>query len=145
MPSTKGFFAHGATMTFAGYEVGGLLDIPLPEEDREEVEITDQRSEFQREFVPGLKDNGTLDLTLRMIPGDPGQAAMRENSESDNELEEVVITLPEHVVYRGVPQLSWTCDAYVQTIGGTLFWENTAAERTITLRISGGVTEAEVS
>lgn len=143
--SDKGFFAHGATMTFNGYEVGGLLDIPLPEEDREEVEITDQRSQFQREYLPGLKDNGTLDITMRMIPGDAGQTAMRENSESDNETVEIVIQLPSHVTDLGLPVLSWTFDGFVQTTGGTLYWENTAAERTVTLRVSSGVTEAEVS
>ena len=145
MSEQGGFFAHGATMIFGGYAVGGLLDIPLPEEDREEVETTGQDSEFQREYVPGLKDNGTLDITMRMRPGDPGQEAMRANSQLDSEIVEVQIQLPNHVTGLGFPVLRWTFDAFVQTTGGTLFWENTAAERTVTLRVSGGVTEEEVS
>lgn len=140
-----GFFAHGAVFNFDGYEVAGMMDIPLPEEDREEVEITGQGSDFQRQFLPGLKDNGTLDLTIRMVPDDAGQGAMRSNSEADNETVEMYIQLPDHVENLGYPVLRWTFDGFVQTTGGTLFWENQAAERTVTIRVSGGVTEEEVS
>lgn len=146
MPSGEhGFFAHGATFLFNGYPVEGLLDIPLPDEAREEVEITSHSSNFQRQFVPGLKDNGEFDLTMRMIPDDAGQIAMRENAALENEIVEMQIQLPDHVANLGYPVLRWTFDGFVRARGGTLFWESTAAERTITIRISGGVAEEEVS
>ncbi len=147
MPSGQGegLFAHGATLVFNGYPVEGLLDIPLPDEEREEVEITSHSSEFQRQYLPGLKDNGELDLVMRMIPDDAGQIAMRDNAATESEVVEIYIQLPSHVENLGYPVLRWTFDGFVRQRGGTLFWENTAAERTITIRISGGVTEEEVS
>lgn len=141
MTMARGFFAHGATISYKGYSIGGAMDIPLPEEAREEVEVTDQDSDFNREFVPGLKDNGTLDLVLRMIPSDEGQQQIRASAGDPEDIGEIIITLPAHAN----PRLQWTFDAWVQTTGGTLYWENTAAERTVTFRITGGVTESELS
>lgn len=142
-----GFFAHGATMTIerpsAGSPVAidGLLDIPLPDREREDVEITDQNSAFEREYVPGLRDNGALDMTMRMVPSDTGQAALQANHEADGEIAEFVITAPSHIS----PRPRWTFDGYVRTRGGTLYWENTAAERTVSVRVTSSVTEVEIT
>lgn len=127
-----GFFGHGAEFTFSGIHVAGMLDIPIPSSDREEVETTDMDSNFRREFVPGLIDNGTLDMTLRWVPGDPGQQALINNL-GDQTAEECVITGPTHMN----PRENVTFDAFVQNLGGTYFWENQAAERTLTMRVTG--------
>jgi hypothetical protein len=140
MPShPRGFFAHGSQLLVDSIPVGGLLDIPLPEEEREEVEITDMSSNFNREFVPGLRDNGELDLVMRLIPGDPGQEHLRHNAGDPDAIMDCAIILPQHVS----PRLSWEFDAWVRSTGGTLFWEGTAAERTVTLRVTSGVEESE--
>jgi hypothetical protein len=135
-----GFFAHGATLEFNGVLVAGMLDIPIPTQARDEVEITDHDSDFFREYVPGLIDNGTLDLTLRWVPGDPGQAALRANLGSRDPVE-IVITGPPHMD----PQETMTFEGFVQTLGGTMFWENTAAEVELSLRVTGEVEFGEVT
>lgn len=131
-----GFFAHGATISFNAVQLGGVLDIPLPEEVLDEIETTDMDSALRREFVSGLIDGSTLDITMRMIVGDLGQAELRTNVGSGTE-QAVIIQAP-----GGMGQPEWTFNAFVQTYGGTLFWESSAAERTVTLRITGAVTEA---
>lgn len=127
-----GFFGHGASLSFNGIPVAGMLDIPIPSQDREEVEITDMDSNFFREFVPGLIDNGTLDMTLRWVPGDAGQQELIDNLGSQTPVE-VIITGPTHMN----PREAVTFQAFVQNLGGTYFWENQAAERTLTLRVTG--------
>lgn len=127
-----GFFAHGATLTFNAITVGGLLDIPIPSQERDEVETTDMASNFFREFVAGLIDNGAIDLTTRWVPGDAGQTELRNNLGSQAS-QEVVITGPTHMS----PRETVTFNAFVQTYGGTLFWENSAAEVELSLRVTG--------
>lgn len=136
-----GIFPHGTTFTFGSIPVGGLLDVPIPERDREEVEVTDQNSNFDREYVPGLRDNGTYELPMRLIPGDAGQEALRTAAGNPEDIRECVITLPDHAN----PRIFWTFDAWVKTFGGELPWENTAASRNVVMRITGPVTEGELS
>lgn len=133
------FFPHGTTVTFGGVEIGGLLDVPIPSLTKGEVETT-AHGDWTRTFVPGIGDAGTMSLSMRMIPEDAGQLALVANSEADAEVEEVVITLPPHVT----PQRQWVFDAYVQTMGGNLPWDNAAAERTAELRVVTAPAESDV-
>lgn len=130
-----GFFAHGAGLTFNSVAVGGLLDVPVPSETRAEVETTDQDSNFRREFVPGLIDSGTMTFVMRMVKSDAGQAELRTNLGTQTP-QAVVVTAP-----GGTGEPQWSFNAYVQELSGNLPWENTAAERTCVLRLTGGVTE----
>lgn len=129
------FFAHGAGLTFNGSAVGGLLDIPLPENEAEEIEETDMDSAGWREWRAGLKDGGTIELLCRRIPGDAGQDALVTALGGDAEA--VVITAP-----GGTGEPQWTFNAAVlKAGGGTLYWEGQVADFTATLRVSGEVTE----
>jgi hypothetical protein len=137
-----GFFAHGTTVTVDSIPIGGLLDVPIPERDREEVETTAHDSDFNREYVPGLIDNGTYELPMRLIPDDPGQDRLRDAVGNPDDIFEVVVTTPER---EGMPQVFWTFMAWCKTFGGELPWENTAASRNVVLRITGAVTEGAIS
>lgn len=130
-------FAHGTTMTFGATAVGGLLDIPLPSDEAEEIEETDMASGGRREWRAGLIDGGTIELTIRYIQGDAGQDAMR--AALGGAAEEVVVTAP-----GGAGAPTWTFDAAVLRFGGTLFWEGSVVERNVALRVSGAVVEGVV-
>lgn len=130
-----GFFGHGAQLLFNSIPVAGCLDLPTPEQAREEVEITDMNSNFFREFVPGLIDNGTLDITLRWVPGDVGQQELKDSLGSTVAVP-VEILGPTHMT----PRERISFDGFTQSLGGTFFWENTAAEIALTLRVTGPVT-----
>lgn len=136
-----GIFPHGTTVTWGSVPIGGVLDVPLPQRDREEVEVTDQNSNFNREFVAGMIDNGSLELPLRLIPGDPGQEELVAAIGASSDIRELVITLPAHAN----PRLFWTVDAWVKTMGGELPWENTAASRNVVFRLTGEPIEGELS
>lgn len=136
-----GIFPHGTTVTWGSVPIGGLTDVPIPNRDREEVEVTDHNSQFNREFVPGLIDNGTYELPLRLIPGDPGQEELVGAIGAAEDIRELVITLPDHAN----PRLFWTVDAWVKTMGGELPWENSAASRNVVFRLTSGVVEGELS
>ena len=88
------YHAHGTVVEFASATVGGLTSITLPDRQKGEVEITDGESGFDREFLPGLRDGGTVQLEGRHDPDDAGQEALEDNWESDQDVETLFITLP---------------------------------------------------
>lgn len=125
------FFPHGSTFTFNNIDVGGLLDIPLPTYNKEEVETT-AHGDFVRTFVAGLADAGSITIPMRLIPDDPGQQELVDNLEADgNTVEEGVITTPAVID----PEVSWTFECYVSEITGDLPWEGSAAGLEVTLRV----------
>jgi predicted secreted protein len=134
--------AHGSTVSFDSELIGGLTTIGLPDEEKEEIEITSHDSQGVREFVAGLRDSGTATLGMRLIPGNAGQDALRTNyNATGNPTVEVVITLPAQA---GIGQLMLTFNAYCSSLGGGLPYDD-AAERSAGLRISGAVTETLLS
>ena len=66
----------------------------MPERVRGEVETTDGESAFTREFLPGLRDGGSVTLEGRHDPDDAGQEALEDNWEADQDVETIFITLP---------------------------------------------------
>lgn len=131
-----GIFAHGTTMTVDASAVGGLLDIPLPGAEIEEIEDTDMGSGGVREYLAGLQDPGTMEFTVRYIPGDVGQDALVAGASSGDALA-IVVNLP-----GGTGEPTFDFNAIV--LGDSrpeLFWEGSTAMRTFTLRISGLVNE----
>jgi predicted secreted protein len=132
--------AHGSTVTFDSTAVGGLTSIGLPDQSKEEVEITSHDSAGWREFLPGLRDGGTVTLAGRLIPGDAGQNALDTNYNSDNTVVEVVITTAADSASNVV---TYTFDAYVSATGGELPYDD-AAEVNWTLRIDGEVAKSSV-
>ena len=138
-----GFWAHGSTLTVDSIPVGGITSLGLPEQSKEEVEITAHDSEGWREFVAGLRDGGRVALTMRVRATDPGQQHLFANFLSDNVNMECVIGVPED------PEVSdsaftLTFDAFVLDTGGSLPFDD-AGEITYTLRIKRLVTHSLVS
>lgn len=134
---------HGTDLTFASNDVKGLVTVSIPESNRGEAETTDHDSGFDREWLPGLRDNGTVTATMRRIAGDPGQDALLTNAQADRVTEEAVITLPAAATDDST-QTTFTFDCFVTSIDGDDY-DATADEagmRSAELRVTGGVTEA---
>lgn len=136
------FMAHGTVVTVNSVTVSGLVSITLPDQSRGEAEITDGDSGFDREFVAGLRDNGTLSLEMRYIPGDAGQDVLRNLFDEDFPEASVVITLPPHATDdSSVATISF--DGYVSALGGDLpLADDEAASFTAEIRVSGAITVA---
>lgn len=131
-------FAHGTTFSIDGVEVGGLRNIGLPEQSRDDVDLTDHQSNFDREYVPGLREGGTVALEGINIPGDAGQQALRANFDADNEVVECVITLPV------TPAVTYTFDGYVNALGGSNPYD-AEADFTASVKVTGKVTKEVAS
>lgn len=135
------FVPNGTTLTFDSQDVGGLVTIALPSETRGDVETTTNDSNFQRTYIPGLRDGGTISITCRLIPGDAGQAALRTNFGS-NEVVSGIITLPDAATTDSTVT-TYTFDCYVNALGGDLPQDaDDTAMLTATLKVAGAVTEA---
>ena len=88
------FIAHGTVVEFASATVGGLTSITTPDRSKGEAESTDGESEFDREYIPGLREGGSITLEGRYNPEDEGQEALNDNWESDQDTATLFITLP---------------------------------------------------
>ena len=73
MAKSKSF---GTTVTIGGTAITGLTDISVTGADQPTIDITTHDS-AAREFVPGLADVGTLELSGKFDPADAGQDALR--------------------------------------------------------------------
>jgi hypothetical protein len=73
MAKSKSF---GTAVTIGGTAIGGLTDISITGADVPMVDITTHDS-TAREFVPGLKDFGSLELSGKFDPANSGQDALR--------------------------------------------------------------------
>lgn len=73
------YLPHGTTFRINSALVGGLTSITIPDRTRGAAETTDSGSAFDREFFPGLREGGTIELTFRHIPEDVGQEMLNTN------------------------------------------------------------------
>lgn len=110
------FIPHGTTVTIGSVNIGGLTGISTPDQTRGEAEQTDNASGGDREFLPGLRDNGTFSLEGRYDPEDAGQTAIRSNFQNDGctVSEEIVITPPDCATADSTV-VTITFDAFVTT------------------------------
>ena len=88
------FMAMGTVFEFASATVGGLTSFTTPDRSKGEAETTDGESGFDREYIPGLREGGSIGLEGRYNPEDEGQEALNDNYEADDETGTVFITLP---------------------------------------------------
>jgi hypothetical protein len=135
------FWAHGTEMMVDSTPIGGMTALSLPQQSREQVELTAHDSEGWREFVDGLRDGGTVSVTCRFDPEDAGQAALLANFNTRNTMMACVVTLPDDA---GSGDFSISFDAFVLDTGGSLPFDQ-AGEATFTLKIDGLVDFAWVS
>jgi len=73
MAKSKSF---GSKVSVGGTDIKGLTDISITGSDVPTIDITTHDS-TSREFVPGLPDVGTLELSGKFDPADAGQDALR--------------------------------------------------------------------
>lgn len=67
------YLAHGAQVLIGSIPIGGLTSIGIPDRTRGEAEVTDSDSNFNKEFIGGMRDPGHVKLTFRHDPEDAGQ------------------------------------------------------------------------
>lgn len=136
------FIAHGTTVSIGGTDIGGLTSLSVPDRQKGEAESTDSSSAGDREFLPGLRDGGTVEIEYRKNVEDAGQQALETNYEADDSIEEVVITLPGTAA--STSPVTYTFDAFVTNISADLALESDeTAMETATLKVTGGVTTDE--
>lgn len=126
---------EGYTVTFDATDIAGLSNLPWPENERPEIDVTDLASSGI-ETLPALPDGGTADFECFFEPDDAGQQALITNHAlGDGTTGEVIITAPATSTTETTPG-NITFDAYVQS------WQveagvNEAAMVTFTLRVQG--------
>jgi len=137
------YIAHGTTAMFASELIGGLTAINPSGRSKGDVRTTDNDSDFDEEYIPGIREGGTIQLEMRHDPDDAGQVALQTNFEADRTVEECVITLPDEAS-TGSGYTTFTFDAYVNDfpIPQLPLESNEPAMRTVTLKVAGAVTEA---
>jgi predicted secreted protein len=128
------FSAHGSSVTFDSVPVGGLTTISLPDQTKDEIEVTSHDSQGWREFVAGLRDGGRVTLAARLVPENAGQQALDANFDENGDVarEVVITTAPD----RDSNVRIYTFQAYVSNTGGELPFDD-AAEVNWELRITG--------
>lgn len=135
------FNAHGTTLEIGSVAIGGLESMGLPDQSKGEAETTDSDSAFDREFVPGLRDNGNLQVNCRLMVEDPGQDAVRANFDADAQIDTFTITLPSAAASGGTA--TYTFSGYISSLGGDLpMAADEAAMFTFSIRVTGAVTKA---
>jgi Phage major tail protein 2. len=111
--------------------IGDLTSIGSPSVDTEEIDVTTLDSAgAYREFIPGFKDAGELNISGFFVPTDEGQAALYEALES-GETQQFEILYPSKT-----GGASWSFPGFVKT-----YTVNTDLEEAIgieaTIRVSG--------
>lgn len=134
-----GIFAHGTTMSIGGTDIGGLNNIGLPDESKDDVEITDHDSEGDREFTPGLRDGGTIAFDGNLEVADTGYLALVTNFDADATTAAFVITLP-----GGAGARTYSFTGYVNALGGDAPFDDRAT-LTGSIKVTGAVTKGVVA
>ncbi len=124
------FLRKGAGETFS--PIANVSDISGPSRSREAIEVTAHDSPNKyREFIPGLKDGGEVEITLNYDPGDASHGALDEDFESDDLHAYQLVILPgtedEH---------TWDFEALITDLGDA-YPTDDKMERTVTFKISG--------
>lgn len=134
----------GTAVTIGSVDIGALMSVNLPDQTRGEAETTDTDS-TARTFIAGLRDSGSINLTMRHDPDDAGQDALYTNYNATGAaaIEEIVITLPDTAT-SGSTVKTYTFDGFVSAApsGDLAMTDDATAEVTATIRIAGPVTIA---
>lgn len=139
-----GIFAHGTTLTIDSTPIGGLRQISFPNEEKALVDVTDHDSGGDREYVPGLRDGGTIDIEFLTEAEDAGQQALWANyGNTANATVEFVMTPPNDAAVSG-DAFSLTFNGFVISRGGSAPFDE-ALSQTMSIKISGQVTHSLVS
>lgn len=138
------YVAHGTSLKIGNTRVGGMITLGIPDRSRGEAEITDSDSS-DRKFIAAMRDPGSVNITVRHDPDDPGQNAIDANFNLPfgQEVVTFVITLPGAATASPSPGgvQAYTFDGYIsKPFSGDLdLVGDVAAELTATIRVSGPV------
>jgi hypothetical protein len=139
-----GLFAHGTQMSIDSTPIGGLRQISFPTEEKALVETTDHDSGGDREYVPGLRDGGTVDLEYLTESTDDGQQALWANyGSATNAVASFVITVPGNPDVTS-DEFTLSFQGFVTSRGGSLPFDEVASQTT-SIKITGPVTHSLVS
>lgn len=127
-------FAHGTTFSIGGTLVGALTSVSLPDRTRDEVDLTDHESGGDREYVPGLRDGGSVTLEGTLAPGNAGQTAIEDNYAGDA-AEACIIELPNGAT----TGTRYSFDGFVTAINGDLPFDDKGSY-SVTIKVTGAVT-----
>lgn len=127
----------GSTLKIGALTVAKLTTIDPPEMSKEEVDVTTLDSTGgYREFIPGFRDGGLLNIEGLVILGDAGQDGLKDNYDGDD-LESFTITLANGE--------SVTFDGYVSKYKRGSATVNEAIKFTAEIRASGVVEYASTA
>ncbi len=134
------YLPHGTTVSFNAVNIGGLISVGIPDRTRGDAETTDSAASFNRTFLPGLRDGGSVSLTFRHDPADAGQQQLETNYNVDGSgaLKTCVITLPAP----GSRTYTFTGFVTEPPKGDLGLVDDDVAQQSATIRISGSVTIA---
>jgi len=120
-----------------------LITIGLPQQQRGVAETTDSAAAFDRTFLPGLRDGGTLSLTMRYDPDDVGQVELQKNYRAAPSAAKVtgIITLPPAATPSSGSE-TWTFDCFVvePPRGDLALVDDKVVEVSATIKVTGVVT-----
>jgi len=132
------YLPHGSTVSIASITIGGLVSVGIPDRSRGEAETTDTDSGGDREYIPALREGGSVELTFRHIPTDVGQVKLETNFNAAGlaAVEEVIITLPDS------GGRTYTFDGFVTAApsGELALADDEAAQQSATIKVASAVT-----
>ena len=136
------YLPHGTQFSINAIPVGGLVTVSLPDRSKGEAEATDTDSGGDREFIPGLRDPGSIELTFKHVADDPGQMELESNYDiiGNEAIVECIITLPEEATTAS-GRRTYTFDGFVSTPpnGELALPDDETAELSATIRVTGPV------
>lgn len=115
--------------------IGGLVDFSGPDTTRAEIDVTTLCS-TAKEYVMDLKDNGSLSLTLQTRLGNQGQQILRDNLDSEENLN-FKLVLPDDGYGAGEVTAEFKANVQSFPIQGS---QGAVLTSTVNLRITGDVT-----
>lgn len=136
------YLPHGSTFSINSVLVGGLVGLSVPARTRGEAESTDSDSGGDREYLAGLREGGTVELTFRHDPDDVGQQQLETNYEAVGQVAivECVLTLPDDATVASGPR-TYTFDGFVTAApqGDLQLVDDEVAQQTATIKVAGAV------
>ncbi|MBH0241913.1 phage tail tube protein [Streptomyces sp. CFMR 7] len=124
------FLRKGVSETYS--PIANVSDISGPSRSRESIDVTAHDSPNKyREFIPGLKDGGEVEITINFSPGNTSHTALDTDFESDELHDYQIVLLPETA-----DEHTWDFSAFITALGET-YPVDDKMERTATFKISG--------
>lgn len=138
------YLPHGTTVSFNSVTLGSIVSVSTPSRSKGMAESTDSDSSYEREYIPGLRENGEIEIVFRHDPDDAGQQELETNYATDGNaaVVECVITLPSDATATGTR--TYTFDAFVMNApsGDLDLTADETAEQTVTIKVASAVTIA---